>query len=295
MPSEQAISFMNILKQQYIPHVDWSEMDYKAAREQAKANYTAGPMPDGMQVKDEILAGRPVERLFLPGASKKIIMHIHGGAMILGDEKCDRFMLAHIGLRSRRNTISIGYRLCPEVAYPAALHDCADVYCALLKEGHKPEDIALLGESAGGMLVLELLAYIKKNAMPMPGCACAISCSSDAMFQSQSMIRNQSTEFVVNANIKEMMQAIYYKDTDLKDPVVSPIYSDLSGWPPVYFYACREEILLDESVRMYIRLQEAGVETDISIVDGLFHTYMCYNIPESFEAFDRIAGFFNQH
>lgn len=295
MLSKQAISLMEDVKLQYVPNLDWSTMDYHAIREQMKENTITGPMPDGMQVRDEIFAGRPVERLFFPEASEKIIMHIHGGGMVNGDEKCDRFMLSHIGQRSHRNTISVDYRLCPEYAYPAAVYDCADVYRALLEEGHKPEDIALFGESAGGMLVLQLLAYIKESAAPMPGCACVISCSSDSMYQSQSMTRNRPTEIIVNANVKEMMQAIYFKDADPKDPVVSPIYADLSGWPPIYFYACREEILLDESIRMYIKLQEAGVETDISVVDGLFHTYMCHNIPESFEAYDRIAAFFNKY
>ena len=110
MLSEEAISFMKAVKQQYVPHVDWSQMDYNAVREQAKAIMATGPVPDGMQVKDEVFAGRPVERLFFPGASEKIIMHIHGGGMVAGDEKCDRFMLSHLGSRSHRNKISVEYR-----------------------------------------------------------------------------------------------------------------------------------------------------------------------------------------
>lgn len=286
---------MKIMREQYVPYMDWTTADFQADREQFRLNAVNGPMPDGVQIKDEILAGRPVERLFLPDASEKLIMHIHGGGMVVGDEKSDRFMLSHIGSRAHRNTISVDYRLCPEHAYPDAVNDCADVYRALLKEGNHPENIALLGESAGGMLVLALLAYIKKHGLPMPGCACVISPSADSEFCSQSMIRNRHTEFTVNANLKEMMHAIYYKDADPKDPVASPIHSDLSGWPPVYFYACREEILLDESIRMYLKLQEAGVETDISVVEGLFHTYMCQDLPDSFEAYDRIAGFFMKY
>lgn len=295
MLSKEAKEHITQNKQLYEPYMDWKTMDYSLLRKGFEESVTRGPLPEEIVVKDEILAGRPVERIFVPEASEKIIMHIHGGGMVMGNEKTDRFMLAHIGMRAKRNTVSVDYRLCPEYAYPAALNDCAAVYNALLEEGNEPKNIALLGESAGGMLVLELLAYIKKNEWPMPGCACVISGSSDAQYRSQSMERNKATETVVNLNLKEMMQEIYYKTADPNDPVASPIDSDLSGWPPVYFHACREEILLDESVRMYVKLQEFGVQTDITIVDELFHTYMVRNMPESYVAFDNIAAFFGKY
>lgn len=295
MISEEARKMIAQNKEFYEPYMDWKTMDYSLLRQGFEETVTRGPLPEGITVKDEILAGRPVERIFFPNASEKIIMHIHGGGMVMGNEKTDRFMLSQIGIRAKRNTISVDYRLCPEYAYPAAVNDCAGVYRALLEEGHEAKDIALLGESAGGMLVLALLAYIKKNEWPMPGCACVISGSADAQYRSQSMERNKASENVVNLNLKEMMQEIYYKTAEPNDPVASPIDSDLSGWPPVYFHACREEILLDESIRMYVELQKAGVETDITIVDELFHTYMVRDIPESYAAFENIAAFFLKH
>lgn len=295
MISKESMQLMKMLKEQYVPIQDWTTMDYEMVRAMFDANITDGKIPDGIEVVEEVLGGRPVERLIIPEASEKIIMHIHGGGMVMGNERAGRFMLGHVGYLSHRNTISINYRLCPEYAYPAAVEDCVDVYRALLSEGYQPENIAFLGESAGGMLVTALLAYIKRNDLPMPGCACTISGSVDAEYASQSMIRNRESEIVVNANLKEMMQALYYQNIEPGDPVASPIASDLTGWPPMYLFACREEILLDESIRMYIKLQEAGVETDITIQEGMFHTYMMYDLPESFEAFEKIAAFLNRH
>ena len=295
MISKEARNLISMNKQFYEPYIDLETVDYSFLRKCFNDSVTEGPLPEGITIQDEIYAGRPVERIFIPEASEKIILHFHGGGMIMGDEKSDRFMLSHIGIRANRNTISVDYRCCPEYAYPAAVNDCAGVYYALLKDGYKANDIAFLGESAGGMLVLSLLAYCKKNDLPMPGCACSISGSCDSQYQSQSMERNKETENVVNLNLKEVMQALYYKTAEPNDPVASPIDSDLTGWPPVYFHACREEILLDESIRMYTELQKAGVETDITIVDGLFHTYMVRDIPESYEAFDNIAAFFKKY
>lgn len=191
--------------------------------------------------------------------------------------------------------MSVDYRLSPEYVQPAAVEDCANVYEGLLNEGYDAEDIALLGESAGGMLVLSLCAWLKQHHIDMPGCVCAISPSVDMEYKSVSMVRNQKTECCVPINLKEMMQDIYYNGANPLDPVSSPIYSDLTGWPPVYLHACKEEILLDESIRMYMKLEEAGVETELTIVEEMWHTFMLFNLPESYIAYQQIADFFNRY
>lgn len=295
MISQKMQDYKKILRKNYAAEIDWTQIDYQILREEFNKNVVLEPLPEGVAWKEEIIGGVMTERIFVPDAGEKIIMHIHGGGMVQGDASSARFMLSHIGSLTKRNTVSVDYRLCPEYAYPAALEDCAAVYQGLLEEGNLPENIALMGESAGGMLVLMLCAYLKKNGIVMPGCVCAISGSVDAQYESNSMVRNRETEIVVNANLKDMMHAIYYKDANPEDSVVSPIYSDVSGWPPVYFHACKEEILLDESVRMYQKLEAAGVETELTVVEDLFHTYMMFDLPESYDAFEQIARFINRY
>lgn len=292
MTSKEAQEAVRLAKEHYEEYPDWTKMDFAAVRKGFEEMSKNQPTAKGVTWKSDFINDVSVERVFVPEAGEKIILYMHGGAMVMGSPAIGRFMLTHVAKLSKRNAVGVDYRLCPEYSQPAAVENCAKVYRALLTEGNLPENIALFGESAGGILVLSLCAYLKKNNIPMPGCACAISCSGDCEYHSQSMTRNVGTEVAVNANIREMMKALYYKDGDPKDPVLSPIYSDLAGWPPVYFLACREEILLDESIRMYLKLQEAGVETEISIAEGLFHTYMLQNLPESYDAFLQIANYF---
>ena len=295
MVSREAQKIREILRANYQPVTDYKHMNVQNMRDVFNAGITWGPLPEGISYHDEKVGGVTVEKITADSASDKIILHIHGGGMVVGDHHSDRFMLAHLASRTRRNAYSVNYRLSPEFAQPAAIEDCVSVYQGLLDMGYSGKDIALIGESAGGALAMSLCAYLKKNCMEMPAAVCCISGSVDARYESVSMKRNMPTELVVNANLPETMNAIYFKDCDPMDPVLSPIHSDLTGWPPVYLIACREEILLDESIRMYLKLEEAGVETELSVKEGLFHCYMVYDLPESYEAFDEIAAFFNKH
>lgn len=293
--SREAQEFKNVLTKNYIPITDYEHMDVVMMRQMFEMGIHWGPLPDGVTWQDEEINHVTVEKIMVTDATDKVILHIHGGGMVLGHHRAARFMLSHIADLTKRTAYSVNYRLSPEYAQPAAIEDCVNVYKGLLEMGYKGKDIVLLGESAGGALVMSLCAYLKKYEIEMPAAACAISGSVDCLYQSESMTKNIPTEVVVNNNLAEMMNAIYFKDCDPMDPVLSPIHSDLEGWPPVYFHACKEEILLDESVRMYQKLKEAGIETELTIKEGLFHTYMMYNLPESYEAFDEIAAFFKKH
>lgn len=294
MISEKARLIIEQEKAKFIPIADWKHTDYPLIRQIFNA-IPSEPVAEGTSWETKIVNGVLTEFIHIKESSGKIIMHVHGGGMVFGTASSDRFMLSHIGTLTGRNTISVEYRLCPEFTQPAALEDCAAVYQGLLAEGYHAKDISLLGESAGGMLVLSLCAYLKKHGIAMPGAICAISGSVDSQYASQSMETNKDKEIAVCLNLKEIMNELYYKGTDPHDPIFSPIYSDLHGWPPTYLFACENEILRDESVRMCVKLQEAGVLCELSLVEDLFHTYMLRDMPESYEAFRRIADFFKRH
>ena len=295
MVSREAQQIMEILRANYQPVTDYEHMNAPEMRAAFNAGITWGPLPEGISYHDEKIGGVTVEKIAADDASDKLILHIHGGGMVVGHHQSGRFMLAHLVSLTGRTSYSVNYRLSPEYAQPAAIEDCVSVYRGLLDMGYSGKDIVLIGESAGGALVMSLCAYLKKNSMEMPAAACCISGSVDARYESVSMKRNMPTELVVNANLPETMNAIYFKDCDPMDPILSPIHSDLTGWPPVYLLACKEEILLDESIRMYLKLEEAGVYTEISVKEGLFHCYMMFDLPESYEAFNEIAAFFNKY
>lgn len=293
--SKEAKDLMEQLRKTYVPVVDWEQTDWEQFRADVLAMVPDGPYPQGVTFRSDTIGGVDTEWTVVEDASEKIIVHFHGGGMCMGTASIDRFMLSHIAVLTKRNAVSVEYRLSPEYAHPAAVEDCVAVYTGLLEQGYQAKDIVLLGESAGGMLVMSVCAWLKQNHVEMPGAICAISPSVDSRYQSQSMLTNRETELAVNLNLVEMMEAIYYCGVDPLDPIASPIHSDLHGWPPTYLMACRKEILRDEAVRMCVRLQESGVPCELTIEEELFHTYMLHDIPESYEAFQKIAEFFSRY
>lgn len=295
MISEKTRQLEEKLRAQYVPYPDYRNIDWVPLRQAMDQDALDRPIPDGIVISETQLGDIPVERINLDTGADKYIFHVHGGGMTLGSKVTGRPMLSHLALYSRRNTISVDYRLCPEYSQLCAIEDCITAYQALLAEGVDPANIAFLGESAGGMLIMSMLGYISEHNLPMPGCACAISCSVDPYYNSDSMRTCAETEIVVNLNLRDQMSDFYYQNADLNDPAFNPYGADVTGWPPVYFHACDNEILRDESVRMYEKLQAAGIPTRLTLKSDLFHCYMLYDIPESDEAYREIAAFFNEY
>ncbi len=293
MVSKKAQEMKEFLRSIFVPELDWRAADWEQIRKNSDATAVMQPLPEGVAVTQDYLNGIHVERIRVPNHNGKVIFHIHGGGMTIGNASSARFMLAHTGFLCGRDTVSVDYRLCPEYSQPAAVEDCAAAYRGLLEE-YDPQDVALIGESAGGMLVLALLAFLQKHSLPMPSCAYVISGSADPLYRSPSMTENRETEVVVCLNLRQVMGEYYFCGGDLSDPVLNQVDSDVSAWPPVSFLACDDEILRDESVRMYEKLKAAGIPTSLTIKEGLFHCYMMTDLPESYEAFREFADFFKR-
>ncbi len=212
--------------------------------------------------------------------------------MTSGSPVCGRYMLSRLISQTGWSSIGIDYRLAPEYQYPAPLEDCVEIYKWLLNKGYHAKNIVFLGESAGGTILLNLLSYCRSMKLQMPGAACAISPSVDFNFTSNSLQTNADSELVVNCNIMDEVQELFLGDNDAYDPIASPIYSDVKKWPPIYLSVTQDEILFDDSLRMYLKLEEANVPVRLSVSADTYHCFMLYPSPESEEEIEKIGQFF---
>lgn len=280
-------------KKNYIKYHELEKMDYAVMRKQYNRSVENFPMAKGTMWRKDCLNKVPVEWIYnAVGNKEKIILHVHGGGFVIGSPAGGRYMVSNVAARSGRNAVSVDYRLAPEYPYPTAVEDCIDVYKWLIENGNSASNIVFLGESAGATITLSMLAYCKAHGIPYPAAVCAIAPSVDHTFSSDSFKRNAEKEMVVNLNVKEETLKTYLRGIDVFDPVASPYYSDVEGWPPVYFQVDSTEILYDESVKMHKKLKESNVISELSITDGLFHTFQMTPLPESETAHQMIADFF---
>lgn len=130
----------------------------------------------------------------------------------------------------------VHYRLAPEYPFPAALEDAFKAYEYILNQGVEPENIIVIGDSAGGNLALELAVYLKEHNMPQPKMLILISPLTTFANDLPSRGYNMDRDLVLGRNASPLYKAVvdstYSKGTDLKNPQLSPLYANLTGLPP---------------------------------------------------------------
>lgn len=233
----------------------------------------------------ELIDGLELSRVALPEASGwlvsktgnpsgKIIYYIHGGGFVGACTKERMPFVSTLAKDFGYNVFSLDYRLAPEFMYPCALHDCLDGYEWLLKQ-YAPENILLLGESAGGTLVLALSLLLRDRGLPLPKAVCSNSPATQMAEYTESYERfSLKEDFIVVKGILENTEGIYFNKEDVKDPYVSPLYGDLKGLPPIFITASECECLLDDARRMADRLLEAGNDARLKTYPGLCHAFI---------------------
>ncbi len=217
------------------------------------------------------------------------ILYLHGGAYTAGSLAYARGFGGVLAQATHLRTLCVGYRLAPENPFPAALEDALDAYFLLLYH-YEPENVYLVGESAGGGLCYALALKLKALGAPMPGKIVALSPWTDLAMTGDACARNRDIDPVLTRE-GLLYNAGLYAGDDLKDPLVSPLYGDVSGLPPSLLFAGTNEILEDDASRLHDKLLAAGCQSTLHIEPGMWHVYPLYGVPEGREAITEIAAF----
>jgi len=184
--------------------------------------------------------------------------------------------------------------MAPEHPFPAGVDDVVTVYKELLKS-YQPRHMVIYGTSAGAILTGEVAARIKQLGLPLPAALGIFSGLGDFARNGDSRsffnLRGLDGELTVPSATPQPSD--YVGKTDPRDPVVSPIYSDLHGMPPTLFISSERDMLLSGTINLHRAYLRAGVDARLVVFDGLPHAFW-YNpaLPESIEANKLMADFF---
>jgi len=233
-----------------------------------------------------------------PQNQNRLLIHVHGGCYVLNPGEAatgEAIFMAGFG---HFKVISVDYRMPPEAPYPAGLDDAMTVWKAALKMA-KPENMAIFGSSAGGALTLSMVLRAKQEKLPLPaaiapGTPMADLTEDGDSFRTNAMVDNV---LVASGGSCDARARLYANGHDLKDPLLSPIYGDMHGFPPTILTTGTRDLLLSNTVRVHRKLREAGVEAALQVFEGLAHAqyYRDPSAPESRQAFEEIARFFDAH
>ena len=233
-----------------------------------------------------------------PENRNRLLVHVHGGCFVSFPGESGTGEAIFMAGFGRFKVISVDYRMPPDHPYPAALDDAMTVYKAATKMA-APKNMAIFGSSAGGNLTLAMALRAKQDNLPLPGAIAPGTPMSDLTLAGDSFRTNAMVDNVLVAPGASCDQraALYTNGRDLKDPMLSPIYGDVRGFPPTILTTGTRDLLLSNTVLMHRKLRNAGVEAVLQVFEGQSHAhyYRDVNAPETKEAFDEIARFFDKH
>jgi len=248
---------------------------------------------------EDTMAGVPVRIVTpegLPEANKdKVLLNLHGGGF--NSDSGSYTESIPIASFAKIKVVAVLYRLAPEHPFPAAVDDSVAVYKELLKT-YKPNHIVLYGTSAGAILTAEVTSRLKQLGLPLPAALGIFSGLGDfaRLGDSQAMYALRGLSGHLDAPQPGTHDSEYVTTTDPKDPVLSPIYSDLHGLPPTLFVTSGRDLLLSGTINLHRAYFTAGVDAQLVVYDALPHAFW-YDpmLPEAQEANHIMADFFVKH
>jgi len=228
----------------------------------------------------------------------RLLVHVHGGGYVFGPEESatrEAILMAGFG---KFKVISIDYRMPPDFPYPAAMDDAMAVWKEAVKT-NDPKKMAIFGTSTGGGMTLAMVLRAKTEGLPLPAATAPGTPWSDMTKTGDTFFTNEMIDNILVSNDGWLGDAakLYANGHDLKDPQLSPVYGDVSGFPPTILTSGTRDLFLSNTVRMHRKLRQAGAVADLHVFEGQSHAQYAGDpdAPETKEHFGELTFFFDKY
>jgi acetyl esterase/lipase len=252
------------------------------------------PVAPDIQQNPVRLGGVDTVEVTLDGAdSANVILYFHGGVYVIGTAAASVPLVGELVRRTGVKAFTVDYRLGPEHPYPAAVDDARAAYEGLLDQGVEPGRIALAGESAGGGLAVATLLALRAAGTPLPSCAFLMSPYADLTLSGETLTEKQSVDPILTPEGLRVRVPDYVSAADPADPLISPVFADLRGLPPLLIQVGSHEVLLSDAIRLAGRAAVADVPVRLEVTAGVPHVFQGFAalLDEAGLALDRASDF----
>jgi epsilon-lactone hydrolase len=237
------------------------------------------PVADDIKLEAVDLGGVPGEWSLAPGSdASRVLMYFHGGGYCSGSIKSHRRLVTEAGRAARLRTLAVGYRLAPEHPFPAAHEDAMTAWRFLRARGIAAAHIAVGGDSAGGNLAVALIDRLRRHGDAIPACAWLVSPWTDLTMSGATLATKDTVDPLIHqAYLEELAAAYAPAPIDRRDPLISPLFADLRGFPPVLIQVGSAETLLADAIRFAATAGAADVAATLEIWPHMIHAWPMWN------------------
>ena len=214
-----------------------------------------------------------------------VVLYLHGGGYTCGSLEYAKGFSSVLAAECGVRVFCAAYRLAPEHRYPAAVEDALEAYQYLLKKGYAGHQILLCGESAGGGLIYALCLKLKELGLPLPCGLIGISPWTDLTGSGKSYEENREVDPSMSPELLQFYAKCYTDDP--ANPLCSPLFGDLTGFPPSLLFVGGDEVMLDDTRMLHQKLVKSGCRSKLIVAPERWHAYVLYclseNMPQDFE------------
>lgn len=292
MASEELMAVKEVMRNQ--EGVAAEGLSIQERRQGFETQQAAISMPDDIEMSAVDIDGIPGRWVVAPGArDDAFVVYFHGGGYIMGSLDSHQELMGRISRACQAKVLGVDYRMAPEHVYPAAVEDGVRSYEWLLEQGADPSRVMLAGDSAGGGLTMASLLSIRDKGGKLPIGAFMFSPWTDLTGSGESGTNRAEADPMITLPALLEIAEIYYAGSDPTDPLISPVFADLSGLPPLLIQVGDAEVLLDDASRLADNAKSAGVMALYQVWDEAFHVFQAIpHLPEAADALQKVGKFF---
>jgi monoterpene epsilon-lactone hydrolase len=224
----------------------------------------------------------------------QVLLYLHGGGFVYGLTPLHLQMAAYLAQKLGMRILMVDYRLAPEYPFPAALNDCVTAYRWLLERRVLAQNIVVAGDSAGGNLTLTSVMRLRDNGEPLPAAGVCLSPVAD--FTDKSQLHNRVKDPLLHPRAVKFYNTAYLAGHDPRDPLISPVFGDWDGLPPLLVFAGEDEMLRADAVRIEALAKAAGVAVRLEITPHMWHVWQIFlALPQAVQSLDDMSQFIRSH
>lgn len=222
---------------------------------------------------------------------KYVILYCHGGGYSTGSCIYARTLTTKLAASTSMDVFCFDYRLAPEYPYPAAMEDAMKAWNYLMLLGYGAKDVIVVGDSAGGNMALSLVVKLKEETRLVPRGIVLLSPWTDLTASGKTHESRAEVDPVLDEDYLKQMTENYAAGQDYENPEISPLFADLTGFPPTYIQVGDNEVLLSDATMLHKKMIKANVPVRLDVFKGMWHVFQMSPFKTAYEAMDQCAEF----